>query len=137
MAVNRTEWVTYENIEIMYDPVYEKMVRAGVAKVLALEDYYYVNSKGQRVSTKEESIGSQVKLKSRTQSRSYLEMRWGPISVRKFMVTLEKFVTAKGTSANVKSSHKDGRMTVIGLTAASGNAVMAIIIFAAEELTLE
>ena len=37
----------------------------------------------------------------------------------------------------MKISHKDGRMTVIGLTAASGDAVMVIIIFAVEELTFE
>lgn len=49
----------------------------------------------------------------------------------------QKFVTAKGTRANVKSSHKDGRMTVIGLIATIGDAVLAIIIFAAEELTFE
>ena len=46
-------------------------------------------------------------------------------------------MTAKGTRSNVKSSHRDGRLTVIGLTAASGDVVMAIIIFAAEELTFE
>jgi len=39
----------------------------------------------------------------------------------------QKFITAKGTRANIKSSHKDGRFTVIGLTAASGKAVMAIV----------
>ena len=49
----------------------------------------------------------------------------------------QKIITAKGARANVKSSHKDGRMTVIGLTATSDDSVIAIIIFAAEELTFE
>ena len=35
----------------------------------------------------------------------------------------------------MKSSHKDGRFTAIGLTAANGEPVMAIVIFAAKELT--
>lgn len=46
-------------------------------------------------------------------------------------------MTAKGTRTNVKSSHRDGRLTGIELTAASGDAVITIIIFAAEELTFE
>ena len=63
MADNRTEWVTYENIELMYYLVYEQMVRAGVAKELAPEDYYYVDDKGLRVSSKEELTRLRVKLK--------------------------------------------------------------------------
>lgn len=47
------------------------------------------------------------------------------------------FVTSKGTKGNVKSSHTDGRFTLIGLTAASGDAVMAIMIFTGEELSFE
>ena len=62
VAGNITEWVTYENVELMYDLVYEQMVKAGVAKKLAPEDYYYVDDKGQRVSSKEESVGMQVKV---------------------------------------------------------------------------
>ena len=31
VAANRTEWVTYQNIECMYDLVYEQMVSAGLA----------------------------------------------------------------------------------------------------------
>ena len=47
------------------------------------------------------------------------------------------FVTGKNTRANIKSSHADGRFTLIGLTAASGDVVMCIIIFAGEELSFE
>ena len=50
-------------------------------------------------------------------------------------IDVTKYVTAKGTRANIKISHNNGRLTVIGLTAASGDAIMCIIIFATEELT--
>ena len=50
VAGNRTEWVTYENVDLMYDLVYEQMVRAGVAKKLEPHEYYYVNGKRERVS---------------------------------------------------------------------------------------
>jgi hypothetical protein len=40
-----------------------------------------------------------------------------------------------GTKANIKSSTNGGRFTLIRLTASSGEAVMCIIIFGAEELS--
>ena len=49
VAGNRTEWVTYKNIEVIYNLVYEQMVRAGVANHLAPENYYYVDDKGKRL----------------------------------------------------------------------------------------
>ena len=42
--------------------LYEQMVCAGVAKNLAAENYYYVNNKGEKVGSKEESVGLQVKI---------------------------------------------------------------------------
>ena len=50
VAGNRTEWVTYENVDLMYDLVYEKMVRSGVVKKLEPHECYYVNGKRERVS---------------------------------------------------------------------------------------
>ena len=48
----------------------------------------------------------------------------------------QKSVVQKGTRANIKSSHKDGRFSAIGLTAAAtDDPVMVIIIFAAMELS--
>ena len=46
---NRTEWTTYENIDQMYDLVYDQMVSSGVSKHLAQEEYYYVNENGELV----------------------------------------------------------------------------------------
>jgi len=44
-------------------------------------------------------------------------------------------VTGKGIRANIKSSNATGRFTAIGLTVASGDPMMAIIIFAVKELS--
>ena len=49
----------------------------------------------------------------------------------------KKVVTPKNTRANMKTSHKDGKIILIGLTAMSVDHVMVIIIFAAEELSFE
>lgn len=110
VAGNRTEWVTYENVELMYDLVYEQMVRAGVAKVLSPEDRYYVDDKGQRVSSKEESVRLQVKVEVTHPEWILFGDKVGTNISQKNdgAVGGQKFVTAKGTRANVKTSHKDG-----------------------------
>ena len=51
------------------------------------------------------------------------------------MLVARNVVVQKGTRTNIKSSHKDGRFTAIGLTAANSDPVMVIIIFAALELS--
>ena len=43
VANDRIEWVTYENIDQMYDLAYNQMIRSGVAKYLSPENYAYVN----------------------------------------------------------------------------------------------
>ena len=136
---NRMEWVTYENVEKMYNLVYEQMVRSGVAEHLAPDEYYYVNKVGEKVDSKEESVGLQVKINVTHPEWILFGDEVGTEISQKNdgNVGGQKFVVSKGTRANIKSSHRDGRMTVIGLTAASGDPVMAIIIFAAEELTFE
>ena len=73
---NRMEWVTYENVGKMYNLVYEQMVRSGVTKHLAPDDYYYLNKDGEKVDSKEESVGLQVKVMLPLLSRSYSAMKW-------------------------------------------------------------
>jgi hypothetical protein len=48
-----------------------------------------------------------------------------------------KYCVSHGTKADIKSSPNGERFTVIGLTAASGEAVMCIIIFAGKELSYD
>ena len=123
----------------MYDLVYEQMVKAGVAKYLLLEDYYYVNDQGEKVESESESVGALVKIEvTHPQWILFGDEVGTDISQKNYgNVGGQRFVTQKGTRANVKNSHKDSRFTAIGITAASGEPVMAIIIFAAEELTFE
>ena len=113
------------------------MVRAGVAKELAPDNYYFVNDKGQIVSTKEELGRLQVKIE--VNHRILFGDGVGIDISQKNDGDIggQKFVTANGTRANVKSSYKDDRMTAIGLTAASGDSVITIIIFTTKELTFD
>jgi len=127
-----------ENVDLMYNLVYEKMVRSGVAKQLEPHKHYYVNDKGEIVS-KEESVGLQVKIDVIHPEYILFGDEVGTeISQKNYgNVGGQKFVKEKGTRSNFKSSHRDGRLTVIGLTAANGDAVMVIIIYTAEEINFE
>ena len=43
VATNRTEWVTFDNINRMYDLVYYQMVAAGVSRRLSPAEHYWVD----------------------------------------------------------------------------------------------
>ena len=138
VASNRTEWVTYENVNIMYDLCYEQMVDAGIAVKLPESEQYYVNEDGEEVES-DDMVGHKVKVKiTHPEWLLFGDEVGSDISQKDDgNVGGQLFVTTKGTRGNIKSSHTDGRFTLIGLTAASGDAVMAIIIFAGEELSFE
>ena len=139
VASNRAEWVTYNNIERMYELVYAQMVKVGVVDPLAPEDYYYINEEGETVDDEDESVGMQIKMKVTHLDWILVGDEVGTDTSQKNdgHVGGQKFVIAKDTRANVKSRHNDGRFTLIGLTAANEELVIAVIIMAAEELTFE
>ena len=45
----RSDWTTYNNIESMYDLLYEQMVQAGIAQRLPEGEQYWVDEKGNTV----------------------------------------------------------------------------------------
>jgi len=137
VATNRTEWVTYDNIDRMYDLVYEQMVAAGVARCLPPDEHYWVNGNGEKTNCESDACGLKVTIDITHPEWIIFGDEVGTDISQKDdgHVGGQKFVTAKGTRANIKSSHADGRFTAIGLTAASGDPVMAIVIFATKELS--
>ena len=137
VASDRTEWVNYTNIDQMYDLEYEQMIKSGIAVALPESDWYYINDEGEKVDCEKDAVGHLVKVEITHPEWLLFGDEVGTEMSMKDdgHIGGTKYVTAKGTRANIKSSHKNGRFTVIGLTAASGDAVMCIVIFAAEELT--
>ena len=137
--VNRTNWVTYENVQRMYNLVYDQMVEARVARRLDPEDYYYVDQQGQKISDQQESVGLKVTIEITHPEWILFGDEVGTELSQKDdgNVGGQKFVVGKGCIPNISSSHADSRVTVIGLTAATGDPVMCVIIFAAEELSYE
>ena len=137
VAANRTEWVTYQNIECMYNLVYEQMIASGLACRLPESEQYFVNKDGEVVESENEAFGKKVIVEITHPKWILFGDEVGTdISMKDDgHVGGQKFVVQKGTRANIKSSHKDGRFTAIGLTSANGDPVMAIVIFAATELS--
>ena len=123
----------------MYDLVYDQMVKAGVARTLFPSEFYYVNEKGEKVGKKIESVGLQVKIEVTHPEWILFGDEVGTdINMKDDgHVGGQKFVGAKGSRTYSNASHKDGRFTLIGLTAATGSPVMCICIFSAEELSFE
>lgn len=111
----------------MYDLVYEQMIAAGIAVALAEDEQYWVDENGETVDS---SAGVGLKVKVKITHPEWLlfgdEVGTDISQKNDGNVGGQVFVTSKGTRGNVKSSHTDGRFTLIGLTAANGDAVMAI-----------
>ena len=105
---------------------------------LSEDEQYWVNENGETVNCSE-GVGLKVKVQITHPEWLIFGDEVGTDISQKNdgSVGGQLFITTKGTRGNVKSSHTDGRFTLIGLTAASGDAVMAIMIFTGEELSFE
>jgi len=137
IASNRAEWVTYENIKMMYDLIYSQMIEAGIAVSLPEDEWYWVNNLGLRVDNEEESSGLKVKIKLTHPEWLLFGDEVGNEMNQKDDKNVEgrKYLVKKNSLPKLTGSNVDARFTAIGLTAASGDPVMCVIIFAAEELT--
>ena len=134
MASNRSEWVTYNNVKTMYDLVYDQMVEAKIAEALPEEEWFWVDMAGNKYSESDKRCGLQVKIRLTHPEWLLFGDEVGTELNQKDdgNVGGQKYLSLKNTRAKVKSSNTDGRFTVIGLTAASGDVVNCVIIFAAE-----
>jgi len=61
VATNRTEWVTFDNINRMYDLVYNQMVAAGVARRLSPAEHYW-GIKWGKIENESEACGLKVEI---------------------------------------------------------------------------
>ncbi len=121
----------------MYSLVYDQMVDAGVARNLPVEESFWTNGSGEQVETEADASGCKVEVDIEHPEWILFGDEVGTDINQKDdgHIGGTKYCVGHGTKANIKSSTNGGRFTLIGLTAASGDAVMCIIIFAAEELT--
>jgi hypothetical protein len=123
----------------MYNLIYAQMGDAGLARSLSIEEQFWVNCCGDRVETEEEAFVSKIYIDITHPEWILFGDEVGTDINQKGdgQITGTNYCVGTGTRANIKSNTNGRRFTVIGLTAASGDAVMCIIIFAGQELTYE
>jgi hypothetical protein len=59
----RQDWTTYDNIERMYELIYEQMIDAGIAHDIPPEEHYWVDENGEVVSTNDKAAGHKCTIK--------------------------------------------------------------------------
>jgi hypothetical protein len=123
----------------MYNLVYKQMVAAGVAMLLPGSAQYYMGADGDVGLTKEAAYGMKIDIDVNYPQWIMFGDEVGTDICQKDdgQIGGTNYIVGKGTRANIKSNTNGGRFTVIGLTAGTGEPVMCIVIFAAEELTYD
>ena len=132
----RKEWTTYDNIKKMYDLVYAKMVHAGIAEELAVEDQYFIDANNNLVDTEKEAAGHKCELKLKHPSWLLFGDEVGTDTSQEEdgNISGQTYLQFANQRIELTSSKASGRFTVIGLTAATGEPVMCVVIMAAQEL---
>ena len=112
VPTNRTEWVTFDNIKRVYDLMYDQMLTAGVARRLSPADHYWVDKNGETIESESDACGLKVEIEITHPEWIIFGDEVGTDISQKDdgHVAGQKFVTAKGTRANIKSSHADVRL---------------------------
>ena len=139
-AMNREEWCTYENLDKMYTLLYARMVKAKIACWLPEEEWYYINSNGDKCSEDNpDRFGHQVKIE--LLHPEYLvfgdELGCNICQKDDKKKGSQRYVGRKGSRKKIKSGTKNQRLTVMGIMSGTGDPIMCVLIFAAQELTLE
>jgi hypothetical protein len=144
-AKNRSDWSTERNIRQMYDEIYNNMVEAGIA--VRLDDKLWMNSSSNTVVNEEKQLCSEFDLDpekplglqcdSKLIHPQYLlffdETGCNTNQKKDGHNGGEKFVCARGTTPKQMVSTSDKHFTVLGLTAATGEPVLCVIIFASDK----
>ncbi|CAJ1967698.1 unnamed protein product [Cylindrotheca closterium] len=136
----RKDWTTYENVQQMYGLVYEQMLQAGIAVRLPESEHYWVDNVGQIVDSEDKAAGHKCTIK--LIHPEYLlfgdEVGTDTAQDQDGHIGGETYIkSADGQKVELLSTKATGRFTVMGLTAASGDPVMCIVIIAGKELACE
>ena len=131
----RLKDLTEDNVQIMYDLTYDVWVSSRVAVKLPESDWHYVDADGQR-TIEENRVGRLVKHKLVHPKYVLFGDEVGTDTCQEDdgHIGGQVYLTANGKRAPLESSKSGHRFTVMCLTAATGDPVMFIIVYAATEL---
>ena len=143
-AVNKfdskcADWCTYQNFKVMYDEVYNELVKGGIATKLAdTEGATLFNKKGVIVEKTEDAHGLATQyIMNRPDKLIFVdEVGSNANTLKDGNIGGEKFLCEVNTWPQIRVTTKDSHFTVLlGFTTALGvPPVMCSIIFAAKEL---
>ena len=132
----RLNWTSYDNIETMYELLYEQMVEAKIAVHLPEEDHYWVDKKGNIVDSEDKAAGHKCTIKLIHPEWLLFgdEVGTDIAQDEDGHIGGQTYLSYNGRKIELTSSKASGRFTVMGLTAANGKPVMCIVIIAGKEI---
>ena len=125
--LNRQNWTTYNNFAQMYNHIIDEMVDAGLA--IELKDPVWMNKDGE-ICLEEEAFGCKVHHKIIRPDLCFCgDEVGGNISMKgDGHHGGELLLAEKGTTAQRKTSTRNRKFTMIGLTSFTGEPVMCVLI---------
>ena len=132
----RQDWTTYDNIENMYELIYKQMVDAGIAQHLPEDEHYWVDKAGEVVDTSEQAAGNKCTIELTHPEWLLFGDEVGTDTAQDDdgHIGGQTYLSYRGRKIELTSSKASGRFTLMGLTAASGDPVMCIVIMAGKEV---
>ena len=132
----RQDWTTYDNIERMYELVYEEMIDAGIAQRLPEDEHYWVDESGEVVDAEDKAAGHKCTIKLTHPDWLLFgdEVGTDTAQDQDGHIGGQTYLSYGGRQIELTSSKASGRFTLMGLTAASGDPVMCIVIMAGKEI---
>ena len=136
MHLTCQDWTTYTNIKTMYELVYEQMAEAGIARHLPEEEQYWVDTASAIVDSEEKAAGLKCTIKLEHPQWLLFGDEVGTNTAQDGdgHIGGQTYITFRGQHVKLNSSKSTGRFTVMGLTAATGEPDMCVVIMAAQEV---
>jgi hypothetical protein len=131
-ASDRSEWSTEANIKQMYEVLYENMVRAGIAS--KLDTPVYKNAIGEIVEDPKQALGliCEYELLHPDHLIFFDETGCNTNQKKDGHNGGQKFVCGRNMTPKQIAATRDKHFTVLGLTAATGEPVLCVVVFASE-----
>jgi hypothetical protein len=135
--MKRTEWCAYQNLEEMYNEVYSHLVTAGLA--VKHEAPVWWDDTGKIVICEKEALGLQSAY--RLLHPEWLvfvdEVGSNTSQVKDGAIGGQTYFCWKEGHPQNRAATKDAHFTILGFTAANGEPIMCVIIFAAKTMKEE
>jgi hypothetical protein len=128
------DWCTYQNFKIMYEEVYQEMVKCGIAT--KLDNELWFSKAGDIVEEEKDAFGlkSHYFLLHPSKDIFVDEVGNNTSQANDGNVGGEKFICTAGGQPQQQANMKDAHFTVLGSTSATGQPFLCSIIFACKEL---